>query len=207
MEQWSEIRRRVLVEGVSKRQILRETGLHWRTLEKILGHSAPPGYRQGRPRPKGKIGPFVERIGQILEDDRQMPKKQRHTARRIFGRLRAEGYQGGYTAVREAVADITNKRREVFVPLSHPPGEAQFDFGEATAIIDGVQCKAALAVMTLPYSDAFCVTAFPRECTDTFQAGHVAAFEFFGGVPTRTSYDNTTIAVSKVIGPGQRNLT
>ena len=67
--------------------------------------------------------------------------------------------------------------------------------------------KAALAVMTLPYSDAFFVSAYPRECTETFQAGHVAAFEYFGGVPTKTAYDNTSIAVSKIIGPSERTLT
>ena len=60
--------------------------------------------------------------------------------------------------------------------------------------------KAALAVMTLPYSDAYFLSAYPRECTETFQAGHQAAFEFFGGVPVRTSYDNTSIAVKKVVG-------
>ncbi len=93
------------------------------------------------------------------------------------------------------------------MPLSQPPGEAQFDFGEATVEIDGVRVKAALAVMTLPYSDAFFVSAYPRECTETFQAGHVAAFEFFGGVPTKTAYDNTKIAVSRIMGGGERTLT
>jgi hypothetical protein len=94
----------------------------------------------------------------------------------------------------------------VFVPLSQPPGEAQFDFGEATVEIAGERVKAALAVMTLPYSDAFLVSAYPRECTETFQAGHVAAFSYFGGVPTKTAYDNTSIAVSKIIGT-ERKLT
>ena len=96
---------------------------------------------------------------------------------------------------------------EVFVPLSHPPGRAQFDFGEATVEIAGARRKAALAVMTLPYSDAFFISAYPRECTETFQQGHVAAFEFFGGVPTMCDYDNTSIAVSKVMGHGERELT
>jgi hypothetical protein len=101
---------------------------------------------------------------------------------------------------------MTHQRHEVILPLSHPPGHAQFDFGEATVVIAGVEVKAALAVMTLPYSDAYFVSAYPRECTETFQAGHVAAFEFFGGVPVRTSYDNTSIAVKKVVGR-ERELT
>ncbi len=95
MAQWTEIRRRVLVEGVSRRQVLRETGLHWKSLKKILEHGAPPGYRQKSPRAKKKLGPYVERIGQILQEDTALPKKQRHTAKRIWERLRAEGYTGG----------------------------------------------------------------------------------------------------------------
>ena len=98
------------------------------------------------------------------------------------------------------------RQKEVFVPLSHPPGEAQYDFGEAVVVIAGEQVKAALSVMTLPYSDVFHVSAYPRECTETFQAGHLAAFEFFGGVPTRTSYDNSRIAVKRVVGR-ERELT
>jgi len=92
--------------------------------------------------------------------------------------------------------------KEVFVPLSHPPGHAQFDFGEATVVIAGVEVKAALAVMTLPYSDAYFVSAYPRECTETFQAGHVAAFEFFGGVPVGTSYENVPRNIFRLLLPG-----
>lgn len=100
MDAWANIRRRVKIEGISKRQVLRESGLHWKTLKKILEHSAPPGYRQKKPRPRIKIGPFVERIRQILKDDKSVPRKQRHTAKRLFDRLLGEGYEGGYTAVK-----------------------------------------------------------------------------------------------------------
>jgi len=102
MEDWSEIRRRVLVEGVSKRQILRETKLHWVTLKKILAHSEPPGYRQKQPRPQKKLGAFLERIRQILKEDQALPRKQRHTAKRIWERLREAGFTAGYSIVRTA---------------------------------------------------------------------------------------------------------
>jgi transposase len=207
MELWSEIRRRVLVEGVSKREICRDYKLGWRTVEKILEHVEPPGYRSRARRAQPKLGPFVGLIDEILASDRDAPPKQRHTARRIFHRLRDEhDYRGSEVQVRRYVAQTRRHGREVFVPLSHPPGEAQFDFGEATAVIAGERMKAAFAVMTLPFSDAWHLSAYPRECTETFQAAHVAAFEFFGGVPTRTSYDNTTIAVKKVVGR-ERELT
>lgn len=207
MELWSEVRRRVLVEGVSKREICRDYKMGWRTVEKILEHAEPPGYRSGVRRAQPKLGPFTGLIDEILVSDRDAPAKQRHSARRIFHRLRDEhDYRGSEVQVRRYVALTKRHGREVFVPLSHPPGEAQFDFGEATVVIAGVRAKAAFAVMTLPFSDAWHLSAYPRECTETFQAAHVAAFSFFGGVPTRTSYDNTTIAVRKVIGR-ERELT
>jgi hypothetical protein len=98
-------------------------------------------------------------------------------------------------------------RREVFLPLSHPPGEAQVDFGEATVRIAGRETKVAIFVMTLPYSGAIFVQAFPKECTETFMEGHRRAFEEFGGVPKRISYDNSAIAVIKVLKGRERKLT
>src|SRR5919201_1485409 len=172
MEDWSEIRRRVLVEGVSRRQILRETGMHWLTLKKILEHSEPPGYRQQQPRPRKKLGPYLGRIEQILKEDQAMPRKQRHTAKRLWERLRADGFTGGYTVVKEVVRELTQRNQEVFVPLVHPHGEAQVDFGHALAKINGQLSRVAFFVMALPYSDAPFVMAFERECTETFWEGH-----------------------------------
>lgn len=207
MNQWTEIRRKVLVEGASKRSIKRDYGIGSQALDKILANAEPPGYRQQVPRPKPKLGEFLGVIDEILESDKTAPPKQRHTAKRIFERLRDEyGYTGCSSQVRAAVASSRQHGKEVFVPLSHPPGHAQFDFGEALVAIAGAEQKAHLAVMTLPYSDAYFLTAYPRECTETFQAGHKAAFSFFGAVPIRTSYDNTSIAVKKIIGR-ERELT
>src|SRR5262249_12494928 len=96
---------------------------------------------------------------------------------------------------------------EVFVPLLHPPGEGQVDFGRAEVIIAGVRHKAALFVLTLPHSNARFGCLFPRECTETFPEGHARAFAFFGGVATRLSYDNSKIAVRKFLGAHERRLT
>ena len=207
MEQWAEIRRRVLQEGVSKRQILRETGMHWMTLEKILGHSAPPGYRMAALREKPKLGRYVDRIRLILQLDKEMPKKQRHTAKRIFERLQADGYTGGYTVVKEVVRELRRTSREVYMPLVHRPGEAQVDYFHALAKIGGQLQKVAIFLMALPYSDAFFLMVTPRECTETFWEGHVRAFDFFGGVPARISYDNSKIAVRSILGVHRRQLT
>ena len=207
MEQWLAIRRRVLREGVSKRQIMRETGMHWETLQKILMHPSPPGYQRRQPPRKPKIDPYRDRIREILEADKLVPQKQRHTAKRIWERLQEEGFTGGYTIVKDAVRDLKRTSKEVYMPLTHPPGEAQVDFGHALVKMDGVLRKICFFVMTLPYSDAFFVRAYERECTETFWDGHVRAFAFFGGVPRRITYDNSKIAVSKIIGPRLRALT
>ena len=133
MKKWEEIRHKVLREGVSKRQIMRDEKIHRKTLEKILGNSTPPGYRMKKPRKRPKIGPFEDRIREILKEDKnpKIPKKQRHTAKKIFERLRNEGYTGGATQVKEAVRRIRQTQAEPFMPLTHRPGEAQVDFGYA----------------------------------------------------------------------------
>jgi len=207
MQLWADIRRRVLVENVSKRQILRETGMHWRTLEKILANPQPPGYQAKAPRGKPKLGLFLPRISQILEEDKTCPRKQRHTAKRIFDRIAAEGYEGGYTAVKQAVRDHKRTRSEVFIPLTHRPGEAQVDFGYALVNVAGRLRKVAFFVMALPHSDALFVQAFERECTETFWEGHVRGFDFLDGVPRRITYDNSRVMVAKIVGPRQRQLT
>ena len=208
MEFWKEVRRQVLTNELSQRAAMKKYGLGWHTLKKILAHAEPPGYRQSKPRPKRKLEPFLSIIHQILEGDRQAPKKQRHTAKRIFTRLREEyHYQGGKTVVKDAVRAWKQRHQEVFLPLSHPAGEAQVDFGEATVKLNGVETKVALFVMTLPYSGALFLQAFPRECTETFLEGHRRAFEFCGGVPKRISYDNSAIAVIEVLQGRERKLT
>jgi transposase len=207
MEQWAAIRRRVLQEGVSKRQILRETGMHWTTLAKILAHSQPPGYRVQQLRQKPKLGRHVDLIRQILAQDKLFPKKQRHTAVKILERLRAEGYRGGYTMVKEAVRELRRTSAEVFMPLVHQPGDAQADYFYALAKVGGTLQKVAIFLMALPYSDAFFLMAVPRERTETFWEGHVRAFAFFGGVPARITYDNSKIAVRTLVGVHRRQLT
>ena len=144
----------------------------------------------------------------MLEQDKQEPKKQRHTAKRIFDRLMVErGYIGGYTMVKDAVQKWKATTKEVFVPLSHPPGEAQVDFGFAYVDVAGERQQVALFVMSLPYSDALYIQAFPRECTEAFLEGHNRAFHFIGGVPRKIRYDNSKIAVAKITGSRERQMT
>ena len=115
--------------------------MHWTTLEKILNNSSPPGYQRTKPPKKTKIGPYLNRIREILEQDKTIPKKQRHTAHRIWQRLKTEGFTGGYTIVKDAVREIKKTSKEVFMPLKHPPGEAQVDFGQAVVKMAGILRK------------------------------------------------------------------
>lgn len=206
MEKWCKIRQRVEHDGVSIREIQRETGLHFNTVKKILAHGSPPPF-QCPDRPKPKIGPYLDDIASIFKSDKEFPKKQRHTAKRIFEVIQAQGYEGGYTAVKDAVRELKQYSKEVFVPLRHVPGEAQMDFGQALVKKNGVLSKVYFFVMVLPHSDAIFVKAYERENTETFQDGHVEAFKFFGGVPRRISYDNARTSVSKIVGAHARILT
>ena len=208
MEKWVEIRREVLTGELSKRGACAKYHLPWRTLVRILEHEEPIGYQLQKPRPKRKLEKFLPIIHEILQQDRQAPKKQRHTAQRIFDRLRREHrYDGGLTIVKEAVRAWKQRQAEVFVPLAHRPGEAQVDFGQVEVKLSGEPVKVAMFVMTLTYSDAIFVQLFPKECTEAFQEGHKRGFAFFGGVPRRISYDNSKIAVAKITGGRSRELT
>ena len=101
VELYGAVRRAVTVDGLSHREAARRFGVHRNTISKMLQYSAPPGYRR-RERPVSpKLGPHIAWIDAVLESDRGVHAKQRHTAQRLFDRLRAEeGYTGGYTIVR-----------------------------------------------------------------------------------------------------------
>jgi transposase len=174
----------------------------------MLQYAVPPGYQRQQPIKRPKLGPWLGVIDAILNDDKQRPVKQRHTSKRIFERLKDEhGFTGGYTIVKDYVRVATLHGQEMFVPLRHAPGEAQADFGEALVVIAGVERKAHYLAMDLPHSDDCFVAAFPAETTEAFLEGHVRAFAYFGGVPTRILYDNTKIAVAKILGGEERKKT
>jgi transposase len=174
----------------------------------MLRYSVPPGYQRRQAVKRPKLGPWLGVIDAILEEDKTRPARQRHTAKRIFDRLREEhGFSGGYTIVKDYVRAAMLHGREMFVPLTHPAGEAQADFGEALVVVAGVERKAHYLAMDLPHSDDCFVVAFPAETTEAFLEGHVRAFAYFGGVPTRILYDNTKIAVARILGGEERLRT
>lgn len=161
---------------MSPRDAARLFGINRRTVEKMLQFSVPPGYRRARDVKRPKLGAFMPIIDAILSDDKQRPKKQHHTIRRIFERLRDEyGYVGRIAIVSDYVREQHLRTREMFVPLAHTPGHAQVDFGEAVGIIGGAECKLHFLCMDLPHSDGCFVKAYPGETTEAFCDGHVSS--------------------------------
>jgi transposase len=208
VDDYLKVRYAVQIEGLSKRAAARRFGIDPRTVDKMMTFSVPPGYVRSKPPVRPKLDPFVAIIDKILADDKSRPKKQQHTSKRIFERLRDEhAFTGGITIVKDYVAGWQQRAREMFVPLVHPPGHAQADFGEALAVIGGVERKIHYFAFDLPHSDAIFVVAYPAETTEAFCDGHVQAFAFFGGVPQSILYDNTKIAVAKILGDGKRQRT
>ena len=208
MTHWTDVRRAVLVEGISKREACRRFGLHWDTLQKILAHGSPPGYRRVAKADRPTIGPWLQKLEALIEISKEQPRKQRYTVKKMWELLCEDGFPGGYTTVKDAVRELRGKApKEVFMPLTQPPGEAQVDFGNAIARIGGRLTKITFFVMSMVHSDAMFVMAFPRECTEAFLEAHLAAFAFFDFVPTRISYDNTRVAVAKILDAHARTLT
>ena len=192
-------------EGMSERAAAAHFGIARESVRKMLRFSVPPGYRRMARVRRPKLDGFTELIDQWLEEDRTQPRKQRHTAKRVFDRLRTEyGFVGSYTIVKDYVREHRRRRRELFVPLAHPPGHAQADFGEARVVIGGVEQKAHFFAFNLPYSDACYVRVYRAATAEAWVDGHQHAFRFFGSVPRSILYDNDRCLVSRILPDGTR---
>jgi transposase len=203
-----EVRRAHFDEGRSKRSIARDFGLARGTVDKMCAYSVPPGYRRSREVRRPKLDGFTDKIDQWLLEDLERPKKQRHTAKRLFERLRdEEGFCGGYTTVKDYVRSQRQKAREMFIPLAHPPGHGQADFGEAVVVLDGVKRKVHFFAFDLPHSDACYIRAYHSATSEAWMDGHVHAFAFFGAVPLSVVYDNDSCLVAKIEADGRRRRT
>ena len=196
-------------DGMSERAAARHFGVSRESVRKMPEFSVPPGYRRTAPVRRPKLDGFTGLIDEWLRGDRKEDhRKQRHTAKRIFGRLRDEhDFTGGYTIVKDYVREHHRRRREMYVPLVHPPGHGQADFGEAWAFIGGVKRKVHFFAFDLPQSDASYVRAYPAATAEAWVAGHVHAFSFFGAVALSMLYDNDRCLVSRIERDGTRRRT
>jgi transposase len=205
VELFEGIRRDRRVEGLSIRELAERHRVHRRPVRQALASAMPPPRKEYPPRPHPAIDSYAELIDAWLLADREVPKKQRHTARRVWQRLVAEH---GATCSEVTVSRYVARRRrelglitvEVAVPQTHPPGaEAEVDFGEFWFQIAGVLVKCWMFVMRLSCSGRAFHAAFTTQGQEAFLQGHVLAFAHFGGVPARIRYDNLKPAVVRVL--------
>ena len=201
--------RRAARDGMSIREMARKFGHSRRSVRKALGQAEPAPYTLEKPRSAPKLGPFHAVIDQILADDTQAPRKQRHTAMQIYRRLvgPAYGYTGGYDQVRRYVGRNVKDHRPTFIPLSHEAGERlEADFGHIYVDYPEGRRLTPVLLTTWSYSHARFAMAMPTERTEAILAGLVAAFEFFACVPRELWWDNPKPVAAQIFKGRQRQL-
>jgi transposase len=204
VEQFERIRRDSRGEGLSVRKLAKRHAVHRRTVRQALANAVPPP-RKTPAREAPVLGRHVDLVRRWLVEDLEAPRKQRHTARRIWQRLvEEEGARVGESTVRNLVArlrvEIGGDRCQVMVPQTHPPAaEAEVDFGEFTASIAGQVMKLYMFCLRLSHSGKAFHFAYANQTQESFLDGHVRAFEALGGVPIgMVRYDNLKPAVIRI---------
>jgi len=205
VELFEQIRRDRRRDELSIRELAEKHGVHRRTVRQALAAAVPPPRKTYPPRARPAIDPFAVVVDGWLLADQDAPKKQRHTARRVWQRLVAEH---GATLSEVTVSRYVARRRvelglvhrEVAIPQTHLAGaEGEVDFGEFYATIAGVWIKCWMFVMRLSHSGRAFHVAFGTQAQEAFLEGHVLAFKHFGGVPGLVRYDNLKPAVVRVL--------
>ena len=211
LDQYEYIRIAHRVYGKKIKEIARDTGHSKNTIKRALKEQYR-GYRVRKEQPYPVLGPYLSIIDRWLETDKDKPRKQRHTAVRIYHRLCDEhGYQGGETTVRRYVREARWRlgldTDRVFIPLDPElGGEAEVDWGTCHAVLAGEATKLKMFCMRSKASGKHLVQCFPCERQQAFFEGHMRGFSFFGGVFPVLVYDNLTTAVEKVLRGKDRRL-
>ena len=206
VEQIEQMRHAYYREGKSIRQIAREQQHSRKVVAEALQEATPRGYTLQQPRPAPVLGAVIPLIEQWLRDDQQRPKKQRHSAHRVWQRLHDEyQFMGAESTVRRYVRahrpEAEGRRAQgAMIPLAYPPGEeAQADFFQAQVILGGKLIVAHTCAVRLGYSKLPFLIAFPHERQEAFMEGVARGFDFFEGVPARVSFDNPTTLVRRIL--------
>ena len=195
------------LQGMSQRQIAASLQISRNTVKKYWDGDSVPWERKAYSRePSVLTEEVMAFVRNCLEEDAHSPKKQHHTAKRIYDRLVEElGFTGGETTVRRLVSQLRENPQEAFVPLAFPPGDAiQIDFGEATVYLSGVKTVVNLFCARLCYSGAPLVLAYRRQNEESFLDALIQVFQHFGGVPKRVIFDNGKVAVKDGFGAHAR---
>src|SRR6266516_4853493 len=193
--------------------VARKLGVHRRLVREAL-NGAVPSEQPSRPRPRPRLEPLAGFIDAILEADRQAPRKQRHTAHRIYVRLRQERSEHPIAEptvrryVRERKAALGLLARETFVPQSYAWGtEAQVDWYEAYADLGDERLKLQVFALRSMASGGAFHRAYLHATQQAFLEAHEQAFHYFGGVFRRLRYDNLTAAVKRILRGSRREET
>jgi len=209
VDQYEYVRTAHRVYGKKIREIARETGHSKNTVKKVINKEYI-GYRPRQKQPFPTLGPYIKTIDRWIKDDKEIPKKQRHTATRIYNRLRNEHeYQGAASTVRRYVR-VAKQRigcgsKQVFIPLDPPIGqEAEIDWGKCIAILNGKKVSLKLFCMRSKFSGKHFVRCYPCERQQAFFDAHIQAFSYFGGIFPVLIYDNLTTAVKKILRGKER---
>jgi len=195
-------------DGLSIREIARRLGHGRETVKKALIQPSPRPYTRSVPAVYPKLGAFIAVIDRILKEDESAPRKQRHTAARIFARLRDErGYTGKYDQVRRYVGAHRRRERETHLLLDHPPGgRLECDFGHIHVDYPHGRELVPVLIVVWSYSHYPFVMALPDETCGSILHGTVCAFEFFGCVPAELWWDNPTTVAKAILRGRDRQL-
>ena len=217
MDQIHRIRMLYYEQGKTLTDIASIMHLDWRTVRKYVDmedfNSSPP-VPEKEVTHESKLDPFKPLINEWLEADKKVPRKQRHTAKRIHKRLQkeADGYNCSYRLTADYVAakkkELQLGQKTGYLPLIHSPGEAQADFGTADFYENGKCCREAkYLVLSFPFSNGGYLQLNYGENMECLFEGLISMFEHIGGVPTEIWFDNTSTIVTDIIKGGERGLT
>jgi len=207
VDDYGEIRR-AHRDGMSIREIARRLRHSRRKVREAIREAEPRVYRRTRPREAPVLGPFKARIDAVLAEDEGAPRKQRHTAAKLYRRLREEeGYRGSYDQVRRYVASKRKAEKETLVPLAHDPGRrAECDFGHIYADFPEGRRRVPVLLTTWSYSTFRLGVALPSERVECVLDGMKRAFEFSRAVPWEVWWDNPKAVVGTVLKGRQRKM-
>jgi transposase len=203
VETIAKIRRAYFGQGKPIKEICRELGISRKVVRKVIRTGATEFRYRRETQPLPKIGPWRDRLDEMLRANEGKPARERLTLIRLFEALRSLGYDGSYDAVRRYARGWHQERgaatAEAYVPLSFAPGEAyQFDWSHEVVLINGTTVTVKAAHVRLCHSRMLFVRAYPRETQEMVFDAHDRAFAFFKGTCTRGIYDNMKTAVETV---------
>lgn len=216
MEQIHDIRKKYFDEGLSIRQIAKQTGYDRSTIKKYVSQEDFSPQVPMKPRRRGKTEPYRAQARLWLEMDEEAPRRQRHTAKRIYQRLKEESEAKGLPfdvserSIRSMVAELRTELAQIALtalPLLHPPGEAQVDFGRTDFYLQGIKIQGYHLGITFPHSDAKYVQLFKGQNFECLAQGLTDFFQHLGGTPTAIWFDNMSTAVKKIKSHGERDIT